>query len=174
MPSTHEVTNQVPPLVGHDLADYAPLLEGLEREGAGWAADELHALGRRAGGAEAQEWGRLAEKNRPVLHTHDRYGNRVDEVEFDPAWHELMTVAVEAGLHAAPWADDRAGRPRGACGQGVRLDRHGRRPHLPDLDDLRRRPGAARERRPGRDVRAAADLDRATTSDCGRRPRRAG
>ncbi|MGY2877052.1 putative acyl-CoA dehydrogenase [Marmoricola sp. URHA0025 HA25] len=109
MPATHEVTNQVPPLVGHDVAAYPPLLEGLVREGAGWAADDLHAIGRRAGSAEAQEWGRLAERNHPVLQTHDRYGNRVDEVEFDPAWHRLMTVAVEAGLHAAPWADAREG-----------------------------------------------------------------
>jgi putative acyl-CoA dehydrogenase len=109
MPATHEVTNQVPPLVDHDVAAYPPLLEGLEREGARWALDEVHDLGRRAGSAEAQEWGRLAEKNPPVLHTHDRYGNRIDEVEFDPAWHQLMTVAVEAGIHAAPWADDREG-----------------------------------------------------------------
>lgn len=109
MSSTHEVTNQVPPLVGHDVAAYPPLLEGLAREGAGWAIDEVRDLGRRAGSAEAQEWGRLAEKNHPVLHTHDRYGHRVDEVEFDPAWHRLMTVAVEAGLHATPWADDREG-----------------------------------------------------------------
>jgi putative acyl-CoA dehydrogenase len=109
MPSTHEVTNQVPPLVGHDVAAYPPLLESLEREDAAWAVDELHDLGRRAGSAEAQEWGRLAEKNVPVLHTHDRYGNRVDEVEFDPAWHQLMTVAVESGIHATPWGDDRAG-----------------------------------------------------------------
>jgi len=109
MPATHEVTNQVPPLVGHDVAAYPPLLESLEREGAGWATEEVHALGRRAGSAEAQEWGRLAEKNVPVLHTHDRYGHRVDEVEFDPAWHQLMAVAVGAGLHAAPWGDDRAG-----------------------------------------------------------------
>jgi putative acyl-CoA dehydrogenase len=106
---THEVTNQVPPLVGHDVAAYPPLLESLEREGAGWAAEELHTIGRRAGSLEAQEWGRLAEKNHPVLHTHDRHGHRIDEVEFDPAWHQLMTVAVEAGLHATPWADDREG-----------------------------------------------------------------
>ena len=109
MSSTHEVTNQVPPLVGHDVAAYPALLEGLEREGAGWATDDVRALGRRAGSAEAQEWGRLAEKNHPVLHTHDRFGHRIDEVEFDPAWHQLMTVAVEAGIHAAPWADDREG-----------------------------------------------------------------
>jgi putative acyl-CoA dehydrogenase len=109
LPATHEVTNQVPPLVGHDVAAYPPLLESLEREGAGWAAEELHDLGRRAGSAEAQEWGRLAEKNHPVLQTHDRYGHRIDEVEFDPAWHQLMTVAVGAGLHATPWAADREG-----------------------------------------------------------------
>ena len=109
MPSTHEVTNQVPPLVGHDVAAYAPLLESLDREGAGWATDDVHTIGRRAGSAEAQEWGLLAEKNPPVLHTHDRYGHRIDEVEFDPAWHQLMTVAVEAGMHAAPWADQREG-----------------------------------------------------------------
>jgi putative acyl-CoA dehydrogenase len=109
MPSTHEVTNQVPPLEGHDVAAYPALLESLDREGAGWAIEEVHALGRRAGSAEAQEWGRLAEKNHPVLQTHDRFGNRIDEVEFDPAWHQLMTVAVEAGTHASPWADDRVG-----------------------------------------------------------------
>jgi putative acyl-CoA dehydrogenase len=109
MPATHQVTNQAPPLVGHDVAAYPALLESLVREGAGWAVDEVHDLGRRAGSAEAQEWGRLAERNVPVLHTHDRYGHRIDEVEFDPAWHQLMTVAVEAGLHAAPWADDREG-----------------------------------------------------------------
>jgi putative acyl-CoA dehydrogenase len=107
--ATHQVTNQVPPLVGHDVAAYPPLLESLAREGAGWSAEELHDLGRRAGSAEAQEWGRLAEKNHPVLRTHDRYGHRIDEVEFDPAWHRLMTVAVGAGLHATPWADDREG-----------------------------------------------------------------
>src|SRR4026208_305735 len=111
MPATHEVTNQVPPLVDHDVAAHPPPPEGLEREGAGWATDELHALGRRAGSAEAQEWGRLAEKNHPVLQTHDRYGHRVDEVEFDPAWHQLMTVAVEAGLPGHPGAAPREGAP---------------------------------------------------------------
>ncbi|MGH3757127.1 acyl-CoA dehydrogenase family protein [Actinophytocola sp.] len=109
MPATHEVTNQVPPLTGHDLADDAALLEGLRREGAAWAEDDVHALGTLAGGREAQEWGRLANEHEPVLRTHDRYGNRIDEVEYHPVYHELMTVAVEQGLHAAPWADERAG-----------------------------------------------------------------
>lgn len=109
MTSTHDVTNQTPPLVGHDTAADPVLLAALEREGAGWAAEEIHALGRLAGSAEAQEWGRLAERVPPRLHTHDRYGHRVDEVEYVPAYHQLMTTAVEHGLHGAPWADDRAG-----------------------------------------------------------------
>ncbi|WP_205471476.1 acyl-CoA dehydrogenase family protein [Nocardioides sp. SYSU D00038] len=106
---THEVTNQVPPLVGHDTADDAALLAAVEREGAGWALPELHDLGRLAGTAEAQEWGRLAEQHPPVLHTHDRYGHRIDEVEYAPAYHSLMATAVGHGLHAAPWAEDRPG-----------------------------------------------------------------
>jgi putative acyl-CoA dehydrogenase len=109
MPSTHEVTNQVPPLAGHDTAQDPALLAAVEREGAGWALDDLHALGRLAGSEEAQDWGRLAERVPPVLRTHDRYGHRVDEVDYVPAYHSLMTTAVEHGLHAAPWADDRPG-----------------------------------------------------------------
>ena len=101
---THEVFNQVPPLAGHDTADDPALLDGLFREGGGWAAEEIHELGRIAGSEQAQEWGRLANEYRPVLRTHDRYGHRIDEVEFHPAWHELMRVAVGHGLHAAPWA----------------------------------------------------------------------
>ncbi|MFC6881853.1 MULTISPECIES: acyl-CoA dehydrogenase family protein [Actinomadura] len=107
--TTHEVFNQVPPFAGYDAADEAALLAGLEREGAGWAAPEVHELGRLSGSPEAQEWGRLANENPPVLRTHDRYGHRIDEVEFHPAWHELMRVAVTRGLHAAPWADGREG-----------------------------------------------------------------
>jgi putative acyl-CoA dehydrogenase len=106
---THEVFNQVPPLVDHDVADDPALLDGLEREAAGWAAADIHELGRLAGTAEAQERGRLANEFPPVLRTHDRYGHRIDEVEFHPAWHELMDTAVSHGLHAAPWATDRPG-----------------------------------------------------------------
>jgi putative acyl-CoA dehydrogenase len=109
MPPTHEVFNQSPPLTGYDVADDSALLEALRREDADWAEPGLHELGRRAGSAQAQEWGRLANEHPPVLRTHDRFGNRIDEVEFHPAWHELMTVAVEAGLQAAPWADPRPG-----------------------------------------------------------------
>jgi putative acyl-CoA dehydrogenase len=107
--TTHDVFNQVPPLAGYDAADDPALLDGLDREGAGWATAELHELGRLGGSEQTIEWGRLANEHPPVLRTHDRYGNRIDEVEFHPAWHELMRTAVTHGLHAAPWADDRIG-----------------------------------------------------------------
>jgi putative acyl-CoA dehydrogenase len=106
---THEVTNQVPPLVGHDVANDPALLEGLRREGAAWAEPELHELGRLAGSFESQELGRLAHAYPPVLRTHDRYGHRIDEVEFTPSWHTLMDIAVSHGIHAAPWASTQPG-----------------------------------------------------------------
>jgi len=105
MSTTHDVTNQVPPLVDYDAADYPVLLEGLVREDAGWAADELHTLGRLAGSKQAQQWGDLAEAHPPVLKTHDRYGHRIDEVEYLPAYHQLMRTAVEHGLHCSPWSE---------------------------------------------------------------------
>ncbi|GIF14042.1 isovaleryl-CoA dehydrogenase [Actinoplanes teichomyceticus] len=106
---THRVFNQPPPLVGHDVAADAALIEALEREGAGWAAADLHQLGVRAGGEEAQRWGDEANRHEPRLRTHDRYGHRLDEVDFHPAWHRLMDVAVSAGLAGAAWADPRPG-----------------------------------------------------------------
>ncbi|MCU1657097.1 MAG: aidB [Pseudonocardiales bacterium] len=109
MSRTHEVSNQVPPLVGSDVATHPALIEGLHREGAGWADSEVRALGLLAGSNPAQEWGRLANEHPPVLRTHDRYGNRIDEVEYLPQYHELMRVAVDRGLHGAPWADPRPG-----------------------------------------------------------------
>jgi putative acyl-CoA dehydrogenase len=109
MPRTHEVTNQVPPIVGDDIAAHPALFEGLHREGAGWAEAEVRALGLLGNGAQAQEWGRLANEHPPVLRTHDRYGNRVDEVDYLPQYHDLMRTAVEHGLHGAPWADARPG-----------------------------------------------------------------
>jgi putative acyl-CoA dehydrogenase len=107
---THEVVNQPPPLSGYDVfGSDAALSEAVAREGAGWAVDELRALGMQAGSEVAQEQGRRANENPPVLLTHDRYGNRVDRVRYHPAYHELMAAAVGHGLHAAPWADPRAG-----------------------------------------------------------------
>ncbi|HLI97155.1 MAG TPA: acyl-CoA dehydrogenase family protein [Candidatus Baltobacteraceae bacterium] len=101
---THEVLNQPPPLTGYNVfrSDRA-LVETLAREAASSAFADLTPLGERAGSAQAQEWGRLANEHPPKLRTHDRFGHRVDDVEFHPAYHELMRVAVVNGLHAAPW-----------------------------------------------------------------------
>ncbi|WP_411146610.1 acyl-CoA dehydrogenase family protein [Streptomyces sp. x-80] len=109
MTVTHEVVNQAPPLTGFSTADEPALLAALHREGAGWGVREVAELGTLAGSEPVQEQARWAEEQPPRLRTHDRFGHRVDEVEFHPAWHQLMTVAVEHGLHAAPWADDRPG-----------------------------------------------------------------
>ncbi|MET7855906.1 acyl-CoA dehydrogenase family protein [Streptomyces sp. NPDC005318] len=110
--TTHTVSNQVPPLVGYDVfaADRA-LTEAVERHLApdllAGARDELGELGRAAGSAQVQEWGAQANAYPPELRTHDRYGHRIDEVEFHPAWHRLLGHAVGAGLTDA-W-----GRPAG-------------------------------------------------------------
>jgi putative acyl-CoA dehydrogenase len=108
--STHEVANQPPPLAGYDVAARdAALLDGLRREGAGWDEDALHALGVLAGSEEAIGWGFDANRHAPELRTHDRFGNRIDEVAFHPSWHRLMEVAVSHGLHGAPWREPREG-----------------------------------------------------------------
>jgi putative acyl-CoA dehydrogenase len=106
----HEVLNQPPALSGYNLfaADRA-LRQAVAREGAGWACEDLDRFGAWAGSAEAIEWATLANNNPPALHTHDRYGNRRDEVEFHPAWHNLMRVAMEYRIHSLPWVGNRAG-----------------------------------------------------------------
>ncbi len=107
---THDVFNQAPPLEDYDVLAADPaLVEAVGREGAGWALPELDELGALAGSAAAQELGRLANENEPVLHTHDRYGHRVDVVEYHPAYHELMRTSLAHGLHSGPWADPRPG-----------------------------------------------------------------
>ena len=78
-----------------------PLVEALRREGADWAEDAARELGAICGRrARRSSWGVEANENPPRLRTHDRFGNRIDEVEFHPAWHELMRLAVAHGLHA--------------------------------------------------------------------------
>jgi putative acyl-CoA dehydrogenase len=106
----HDVLNQPPPLVDYNLftSDRA-LREAVAREGGGWACPTLDELGSRLGTAEAMEWAALANEYSPVLHTHDRYGRRRDEVQFHPAWHNLMRLSVEHGIHNLPWAEPRAG-----------------------------------------------------------------
>jgi putative acyl-CoA dehydrogenase len=109
MSDTHVVTNQVPLLADHNPASSPVLIEALIREGGQWGVDEVTAIGAISGSRQAQRWGELADRHRPILHTHDRCGHRIDEVEYDPAYHELMRKAIEHGLHAAPWADPRPG-----------------------------------------------------------------
>lgn len=102
--------NQAPPLSDFNLfATDRVLREAVAREGAGWACAELAEYGARAGSAQAIEWGVQANEYPPVLHTHDRCGRRRDEVEFHPAWHNLMRLAVEYGIHSAPWSRPRPG-----------------------------------------------------------------
>ena len=86
--ATHGIENQAPPIEPYNVfeADLA-LREALEREGAGWGVDRLRDTGELAGSAEALEHSERAERNEPLLRTHDRYGNRIDEVELDPSWH---------------------------------------------------------------------------------------
>ncbi|WP_318206257.1 acyl-CoA dehydrogenase family protein [Streptomyces sp. SJL17-1] len=101
--STHTVTNQAPPLVGYDvfMTDLV-LTEAVERHLApellAEAREDLVVLGQAAGSAQVREWGEQANANPPRLRTHDRYGHRIDEVDFDPAWHRLLGKSVGAGL----------------------------------------------------------------------------
>lgn len=106
---THEVFNQVPSLDGANLYRLdLPLQEWTRRYEGAWADEHLSAYGALAGGALMQA-GFLANENKPVFKSHDRYGNRIDLVEFHPAYHELMRTAVEHGLPSLPWTDPRAG-----------------------------------------------------------------
>jgi putative acyl-CoA dehydrogenase len=108
--SSHGVVNQPPPLIDYNVfAADRPLVEAVRREGAEWAEERIAAVGAYAGGEQAQTLGRLANENGPKLRSHDRYGHRVDEVEFHPAWHELLGKSVEYELHSSPWKDPRPG-----------------------------------------------------------------
>jgi putative acyl-CoA dehydrogenase len=105
-----EVLNQAPPLQPVDLFEVdLALREGLEREGGGWGVDRAHEAGTVAGSPEAHEHSRRAERNEPVLRTHDRFGHRIDEVELDPSWHWLLRGGVERGIHSLPWREPRSG-----------------------------------------------------------------
>jgi putative acyl-CoA dehydrogenase len=107
---THEVVNQPSPLVDYNVyAADRVLVEAVRREGADWAEARISAVGELAGSERLQTLGAQANENPPKLKTHDRYGNRVDTVDFHPAWHELMGLAVEHELHCSPWKDPRPG-----------------------------------------------------------------
>jgi len=108
--ATHEVFNQAPPLVDYDLfsSDRA-LTDATQREGAGWAASDLAGFGVTLGTHETIEAGFAANANPPRLLSFDRYGNRRDEVDFHPAYHAMLGLAVENGLHCSPWAEPKPG-----------------------------------------------------------------
>ncbi len=107
---THEVLNQAPPLVGYDAWSHDPwLAAAVAHQGGGWIAPEAAALGAWVGSARMRELAEDANRHAPELATHDRYGHRIDEVRYHPAYHELMSVAFGAGLHARAWTAPCAG-----------------------------------------------------------------
>jgi putative acyl-CoA dehydrogenase len=108
--ATHEVVNQPFALADYNLfTGDAALVEGVAREGAAWAREDLAAFGAAAGTADSLDLGTLANRHPPEFDTHDRYGRRVDLVRFHPAYHELMKRSIAAGIHASPWSEPREG-----------------------------------------------------------------
>ncbi|HDY97533.1 MAG TPA: DNA alkylation response protein [Pseudomonas sabulinigri] len=106
---THDVTNQVPPLNNINLyRDDLPLQEWVKRYQGDWADEALNAYGQLAG-SKLMEAGFLANENKPTFKSHDRYGHRIDLIEFHPAYHELMSAGIAAGITSAPWTDPRPG-----------------------------------------------------------------
>jgi putative acyl-CoA dehydrogenase len=112
MPSggTHEVVNQPPPLVDYNAfdADIA-LRDALIREGGEWGLERARDFGAVVASAEALDHAKRAQRNGPVLRTHDRYGNRIDEIEYDPSMHWMLRLGVEREVNSLPWRDPRSG-----------------------------------------------------------------
>ena len=107
---THETFNQVPALTDYNLfSTDRTLVQAVERAGAGWAHDQIGELGQLLGTEEVQRWSFEANENKPILHTHDRNGNRRDEVIFHPAWHHLMRTSVAHRIHSLPWSEKQTG-----------------------------------------------------------------
>ena len=107
---THVVENQPPPLRDYNTYQQdVALCEAVAREGAAWAEPALQAFGALTGSRELIELGFQANENKPVLYTHDNYGHRIDEVRFHPAYHRLMQISTEYGLHASHWRTPQPG-----------------------------------------------------------------
>ena len=119
MTSTHDVTNQSAPLVGYNLFETnQPLQAALKFNAPALDTTALSMLGAALGGADMQTHARLANTHAPALHSHDRFGRRIDTVEFHPSYHALMTLAAGSGLHGTPWASaDSDHRPNDPNGQ---------------------------------------------------------
>jgi putative acyl-CoA dehydrogenase len=108
--ATHEVENQPPALEGYNLFEQdAALREAVAREGGGWGEARLARFGAWLGEPATWRLGELAHRHPPVLRTHDRFGHRIDEVEYAPAWHALLGRAIAEQVHALPWVDPRPG-----------------------------------------------------------------
>jgi putative acyl-CoA dehydrogenase len=113
---THEVFNQPPPLVDYDPYASDPILRSaVDREGGSWGHRTIGEFARTVASAQTFSWGFDANVNSPILHTHDRFGHRLDVVEFHPAWHSLMDLSVSNGLHSLPFE-----RPPGEGARVVR------------------------------------------------------
>lgn len=107
---THEVFNQARALEDYNAYDNdTALREAVRRHGAGWAEEKLSAHGAKTGSAEVIEWGFLANEHKPQFFSHDRQGYRVDFVKYHEAYHRLMTLGLESGIHSAPWVDPKPG-----------------------------------------------------------------
>ena len=106
MGSTHDVFNQSSPLVDYNAYDGdTALREAVRRHGGGHANDALHAHGALTGSADVIEWGFLANEHKPRFDSHDPQGHRIDRVRYHDAYHKLMKLGLETGLHAGPWAN---------------------------------------------------------------------
>jgi putative acyl-CoA dehydrogenase len=118
--TTHEVANQATPLEDYNTYEADQVLkDALRREGGEWAESRVSEVGAFAGSARTIRWGAEANENPPRLKTHDRYGNRIDEVEFHPAWHELLGAAVAHGAHALPWREPQPGAHVARAGMSI-------------------------------------------------------
>jgi putative acyl-CoA dehydrogenase len=108
--NTHTVTNQAPPRVAIDeFATNVPLVEAVNRYDAAWAIPQLHRVGQHVGTAEFQRDAELANTIEPELHAFDRYGNRIDEVEYHPAYHRIIESSIAYGAHTSAWAEPKPG-----------------------------------------------------------------
>jgi putative acyl-CoA dehydrogenase len=114
--TTHEVTNQAPPLADYNLFACDPALgEALTRAGADWHRAALAQHGARLGAAATLELADLANRHAPELHTHSPRGERIDALEFHPAWHDLLALLRAEGLHALPFSEPRTGAMAARC-----------------------------------------------------------
>ena len=108
--ATHEVVNQPPPLVDYNAFDADQALsEAVAREGGAWGVERVRDFGSVTASGEALDHARRAQRNIPVLRTHDRYGNRIDEIDYDPSMHWMLRLGVEREVDSLPWRDPRPG-----------------------------------------------------------------